>query len=79
MALSAQRHHKMVDQYERQHLPGTTIDWGCVYADTVDTAQRDVSCSTAVKRCKNKAPVSERSSRRARLSPAFIHWVVGKR
>lgn len=62
MALSAQRHHKMVDQYERQHLPGTTIDWGCVYADTVDMAQRDISCSTVVKWRKNKAPVSETGS-----------------
>lgn len=33
MAPSTQRHHKMVDQWESKHLPETSIDQGCVYAD----------------------------------------------
>lgn len=40
MALSAQRHQKMVDQYASQHLPETTIDWVCVYADRYGPARR---------------------------------------
>lgn len=82
--MSAQRHHKMVDRCASQHLPETTIDWGDVCMQ-IDLTQQDVSCSTVVKQCKNKAPVSERggrgedlprvliSNQLAHLNPALIH------
>lgn len=82
MALSAQRHHEMVDQYVNQHLPETTIDWGCVYADRYGPARLLLfSCG---EQCKNKAPVCERrwekglsrvliSNQLVHLSPALIH------
>lgn len=78
--MSAQRHHKMVDQYVSQHLPETTIDWGCVY---VDMAQQDLSCLTMVKQCKHEVPKYERKEKRLSralisdqcvcLNPTFVH------